>query len=324
MVPRKRLSALLALVLALAFSACAAAPQPLPRPVPAAGGSPLRLVVATDLHFLPRSLVRDGAAFTDAYAAGDGKQINYIPELTDALVAELLADPPAALLLTGDLTLNGEREGHRELARRLLPLRQAGIPVLVIPGNHDIGNAFATGFNRDKTYSVRGVTAEEFAEIYREMGYGQAISRDNASLSYVCPLSEDLWAVMLDTNKYDRAGGLSIPDNSGALSSQTLAWLEDQLEEARRQGKEVISATHHNLLDQSPRLSAGYTLDNAGEVLELYEKYGVRVNFSGHVHIQNIREAQLGGEVLLRYRHQFLRRLHQPVRGGGLPAGGEP
>ena len=87
MVPRKRLSALLALVLALAFSACAAAPQPLPQPVPAAGGSPLRLVVATDLHFLPRSLVRDGAAFTDAYAAGDGKQINYIPELTDALVA---------------------------------------------------------------------------------------------------------------------------------------------------------------------------------------------------------------------------------------------
>ena len=118
MVPRKCLPALLALVLALAFSACAAAPQPLPQPVPAAGGSPLRLVVATDLHFLPRSLVRDGAAFTDAYAAGDGKQINYIPELTDALVAELLADPPAALLLTGDLTLNGEREGHRELARR--------------------------------------------------------------------------------------------------------------------------------------------------------------------------------------------------------------
>lgn len=296
MVPRKCLPALLALVLALAFSACAAAPQPLPQPVPAAGGSPLRLVVATDLHFLPRSLVRDGAAFTDAYAAGDGKQINYIPELTDALVAELLADPPAALLLTGDLTLNGEREGHRELARRLLPLRQAGIPVLVIPGNHDIGNAFATGFNRDKTYSVRGVTAEEFAEIYREMGYGQAISRDNASLSYVCPLSEDLWAVMLDTNKYDRAGGLSIPDNSGALSSQTLAWLEDQLEEARRQGKEVISATHHNLLDQSPRLSTGYTLDNAGEVLELYGRYGVRVNFSGHVHIQNIRETRLGGK----------------------------
>ena len=186
--------------------------------------------------------------------------------------------------------------GALELARRLLPLRQAGIPVLVIPGNHDIGNAFAAGYNRGKTYSVRTVGAEEFAEIYREFGYGQAISRDNASLSYVCPLSEDLWAVMLDTNKYDRAGGLSIPDNSGALSSQTLAWLEDQLEEARRQGKEVISATHHNLLDQSPRLSTGYTLDNAGEVLELYGRYGVRVNFSGHVHIQNIREAQLGGK----------------------------
>lgn len=285
---------LAALLLVLLLAACGSTPQPLPQPVLPPAGTPLRLVVATDLHFLPRSLVREGAAFTDAYAAGDGKQINYIPELVDTLVSELLADPPAALLLTGDLTLNGEREGHRELARRLLPLRQAGIPVLVIPGNHDIGNAFATGFNRAKTYSVRAVTAEEFAEIYREMGYGQAISRDTASLSYLCALSEDLWVVMLDTNKYNREGGLSIPENSGALPPETLTWLEAQLREAQRRGVEVISATHHNLLNQSPRLSVGYTLDNAREVLDLYREYDVRVNFSGHVHIQNITGTQLG------------------------------
>lgn len=286
----------LALALAAALlAACSAAPQPLPQPVSQPAGSPLRLAVATDIHFLPRSVVREGEAFTSAYAAGDGKQINYIPELVDAFVEELLADPPSAVLLTGDLTLNGERVGHLELAQRLLPLRQAGIPVLVIPGNHDVGNAFASGYNRDKTYSVRTVLADEFAEIYAEYGYGQAISRDTASLSYVYPLSEDLWIVMLDTNKYHRDGAMSIPENSGALPPETIRWLENQLQAARDRGVEVISATHHNLLDQS-RLTKGYTLDNAGEVLELYEEYGVRVNFSGHVHIQNITPAELGGK----------------------------
>lgn len=285
----------LALVLSAAvLSACASAPQPLPPLELPAAGSPLRLAVATDIHFLPRSVVREGTAFTKAYAGGDGKMIQYIPELLEVLVQELLEDPPSAVLLTGDLTLNGERVGHLELAQRLLPLRQAGIPVLVIPGNHDIQNAFASGYNRDKSYSVRTVTAEEFAEIYAEFGYGQAVSRDDASLSYVYPLSEDLWAVMLDTNKYRRDGKLSIPENSGSLLPETLNWLEKELKEAQKKGVEVISATHHSLLDES-RLTEGYTLDNADEVLELYQQYDVRVNFSGHVHIQNIAVEDLGG-----------------------------
>ena len=289
--------ALRMLALALAtvlLTACTSAPEPLPPLELPAAGSALRLAVATDIHFLPRSIVREGEAFTNAYAAGDGKMIQYIPELLDVLIQELLADPPEAVLLTGDLTLNGERVGHMELAKKLRPLREAGIRVLVIPGNHDIQNAFASGYNRDKTYSVRTVTAEEFAEIYEEYGYGQAISRDTASLSYSCALSEDLWIVMLDTNKYQRDGRLTLPENSGQLLPETLRWLEEQLQAAQKEGVEVITATHHSLLDQS-RLTNGYTLDNAQEVLALYQEYGVRVNFSGHVHIQNIAVTDLGG-----------------------------
>lgn len=293
---RKTILRMLAPALAaLLFSSCAPAPAPLPELALPAAGSSLRLAVATDIHFLPRSVVREGEAFTKAYAVGDGKMIQYIPELVDTLIDELLADPPEVVLLTGDLTLNGERVGHMGLAEKLRPLREAGIRVLVIPGNHDIQNAFASGYNRDKTYNVRTVTAEEFAEIYEEYGYGQAISRDTASLSYICPLSEDLWVAMLDTNKYRRDGRPTIPENSGELLPETLRWLEGQLQAAQKEGVEVISATHHSLLDQSG-LTEGYTLDNTSEVLALYEEYGVRVNFSGHIHIQNITVDQLGGE----------------------------
>lgn len=282
------------LALALVLAACAPAPQPLPRRQMPPAGTPLELAVITDLHFLSPSLVREGEAFTAAYAYGDGKQINYISELVDVFIQEMLERRPDAVLITGDLTLNGERVSHLELARRFLPLRQAGIPVLVIPGNHDIGNAFSSGYNRDKTYDVRSVTWQDFAEIYRDFGYGEAVSRDAASLSYVYPLSEDLWLLMADTNLYDREGARSIPQNAGALSQETLRWMEDRLREAQRLGVEVIAATHHNLLSHSERLREGYTLDNAEEMLALCEKYGVRLNLSGHVHIQDIAGTKWG------------------------------
>lgn len=187
------------LTLALVLAACAPAPQPLPQRQLPSAGTPLELAVVTDLHFLSPSLVREGEAFTAAYAYGDGKQINYISQLLEVFLQEMLERRPDAVLITGDLTLNGERVSHLELAERFLPLRQAGIPVLVIPGNHDIGNAFSSGYNRDKLYDVRSVTWQDFAEIYQNCGYGEAVSRDTASLSYLYPLSEDLWLLMVDT-----------------------------------------------------------------------------------------------------------------------------
>ncbi len=277
-----------ALALLLSLAACAPAPQPLPEPDLLPRGTPLRLVTATDLHFLDPAIVREGEAFTAAYAYGDGKQLNYGAQLVDVFLGEMLAERPAAVLLTGDLTLNGERASHLELARRLRALPEAGIPVLVIPGNHDIQNAFSSGYNRDKLYDVRSVTWQEFGEIYRELGYGGAAARDEASLSYTWHLSEDLWLILLDTNLYDREGARSIPQNAGALSPDTLRWVEGQLQEARRQGAEVITATHHSLLDHTSRGMAGYVLENAEELLDLCRRYDVRLNLSGHVHIQDI------------------------------------
>ena len=286
-------TAVLSLILIL--TACAA-PEPVPQVHVLPGGIPLTIAVATDLHFLDPAIVREGEAFTAAYAYGDGKQLNYGSQLVDVFVAEMLEQRPAAILLTGDLTLNGERVSHLELARRLAALPQVGIPVLVIPGNHDIQNAFSSGYNRDKLYDVRSVTAGEFAEIYAGCGYSQAASRDTASLSYSWPLSDDLWLILLDTNLYDRDGSRSIPQNAGALPEETLVWLEGQLQEAQKKGAVVITATHHNLLNHSSRLREGYTLNNAEEVLSLLGKYGVRMNLSGHVHIQDIARERLGAK----------------------------
>ncbi|WP_287895528.1 metallophosphoesterase [Clostridium sp.] len=47
---------------------------------------------------------------------------------------------PSALVLSGDLSQNGEKANHEALAEKLERVQAAGIPVLVIPGNHDINH----------------------------------------------------------------------------------------------------------------------------------------------------------------------------------------
>ena len=45
-----------------------------------------------------------------------------------------------------------------------------------------------------------GVSGEEFAEIYGEFGFDEALSRDQDSLSYVSRLNDSTWLLMLDAN----------------------------------------------------------------------------------------------------------------------------
>lgn len=52
-------------------------------------------------------------------------------------------------MISGDLTKDGEKEGHEALAARLEALKQAvpGLKVYVVPGNHDLRNCQRLNFN---------------------------------------------------------------------------------------------------------------------------------------------------------------------------------
>lgn len=71
----------------------------------------------------------------------------------------------------------------------------------------------------------------------------------------------------------------------------------------------MISATHQNVLTHNPYFAFGYVLNNAQKVLELYEKYNVKLNLSGHMHIQHSAQNDFITEVLQSsaavYPHQF-------------------
>lgn len=62
--------------------------------------------------------------------------------------------------------MNGESINHQELTERLRRVQDAGIQVLVIPGNHDINNTNAAVYFGDEKKQTPSVTGDEFLELY--------------------------------------------------------------------------------------------------------------------------------------------------------------
>lgn len=248
--------------------------------------SPPVLMMASDIHYISAAAHDDGEAFKKMVREDDGKISMYSDVLTDVLVEEVLAAAPSALVLTGDITLNGERENHLRLAEKLRRVKEAGILVLVIPGNHDINNQNAAEyFGEEKKTAEYLKTGKEFLDIYHEFGYDQAFSRDSASLSYFCELDKTHWMLMLDTCQYEDYNHVN-----GSLRPETLEWIEEYLIQAEKQGIQVLPVGHHNLLSESRVYTTDCTMENHLDIIRLFEKYRLPLYVSGHLHAQRIKK----------------------------------
>lgn len=243
------------------------------------------LFTATDLHYIAPTLTDNGAFFTQLIEQADGKVMAYSDALAEAFVAQVAAEKPDALILSGDLTFNGARESHEALAEKLSRIQSAGIPVFVLPGNHDLNSRNAARFEGYGYTRVDGVTADEFASIYHAFGFDGALSRDAASLSYIAELSEGLRLLMLDVNT---------TASPNAVSEDTLLWARRQLAQAQADGCRVVAVSHQNLVDHSGLIASGFTIRNADALRRLYAASPVLCNLSGHIHVQHTGQTDSG------------------------------
>lgn len=241
------------------------------------------ILFASDIHYMSPSLTDYGKAFTELADTGDGRVIQYMTQIWQAFSEEVIAARPDALVLSGDLTLNGEKVNHRELASNLAVIEGAGIPVLVIPGNHDINNPDAAQYYGDARSGAETVTAGEFLEIYGAYGYNEAVSHAPDSLSYLYILNETTWMLMLDTCIYD-----PVNEVDGEIKAGTMEWIEQCLKDAYAQGITVIPVGHHNLQELSRVYVEECVIRNHDELMRLLEKYLTPVFFSGHLHVQYV------------------------------------
>lgn len=93
-------------------------------------------MVIADPHVLPQSVIATEANFDD-YMAKQRKMVDLSEPIWNALMDTAMKYHPDLLLIPGDLTRDGEPEAHALVSNSLAQLAQAGIPSIVVPGNHD-------------------------------------------------------------------------------------------------------------------------------------------------------------------------------------------
>ena len=238
------------------------------------------IIVASDLHYLSTSLFDDGEAFTSLVEHADGKYMPYIEEIVEAFTEEVIAYKPDYLLLLGDLTFNGEELSHQDLCAQLNTIEQAGVHVIAIPGNHDMENPYARRYEGEEVSFTGSISIHQYEQMYEDYGRDLALYKDTSSASFVVKVDENTWLIMLDVNACK---------TQNTIETDTLIWLEDVLEEGKKQGVCFISASHQNILQHS-LFQEGFVIENAEEVKDLYDRYDVKLHLSGHMHIQSQKE----------------------------------
>jgi hypothetical protein len=242
----------------------------------------------SDIHFLGTDLAQSGEALTK-YENATGRNVNELHAVLNETLKQIEAASVNALLICGDLTNHGERGSHLELIRKLTSLKQKGIRIYVIPGNHDVNIPDAKAYVGDESSPTQTVSAKEFSELYAPFGYSGAIRRDSASLSYLSALTDSLWLLSLDSNRYNEYTATSI--SGGRLLPQTVQWAMDILSEARSKNITVLGMMHHGLVEHMPYQATffpNYLVEDWKKLAAEFADAGMPVVFTGHFHANDI------------------------------------
>lgn len=252
------------------------------------GQNRLKIAVISDVHYLSPALAQPGDALLK-YEEASGRKITDLHAVLDEAFRQIASENPDIILVSGDLTKDGERQSHLDFSAKLVPFLQQGKRVFVIPGNHDVNVPTSQKYAGAATERVPNVSAEEFARIYASCGYADAMRRDTASLSYVAMLSDKLWLLCLDSNRYQEYSTHTI--SRGRLKSSTLNWAAEILREARDKQIKVIGMTHHGVVEHLPYQSdffSNYLVENWKDVASFLADNGLKNIFTGHFHSNDI------------------------------------
>lgn len=93
----------------------------------------------------------------------------------------------------------------------------------------------------------------------------------------------------IDSNIYSSSTDSNVTyHTNGAVRPETLEWIRQQLAVARAGGKRVIAMMHHHLvehIDGEAQLLPNYIVARRNDVAQVLREGGVKVVFTGHLHI---------------------------------------
>ncbi|HJE50088.1 MAG TPA: metallophosphoesterase [Lactobacillus johnsonii] len=241
--------------------------------------------VISDTHLIADSLHDHGQAFSQMQKTSQGKDLYYQETALSAFVRMAQKKKPAAIIVTGDVTFNGERVSAEKFAEIFKPLEETQL--LVLPGNHDIYDGWAREFRGKKQYYAGQISPRMWRNIFKT-SYKNAVSVDDKSLAYSVQLNPNYLLILADSNDYGKEEATTAPATAGFLGREQRRWIKAQLQYASENNLQVIFCMHHNLYVHNPAVNKGYVVDDYRELRKLLAQYNVKLVFSGHIHAQNI------------------------------------
>lgn len=265
----------------------------------------LRIAVMSDLHYLSPDMIADTEDFEHAFNS-DRKLLKESSSVLHEMLERVRADKPDILLVSGDLTKDGEQECHAALAKQLQQLQQdvPGLKIYVINGNHDIRNYNAKNFNTadGKAVPATRTEPEDFKRIYDFVysdptvlaTFTPAEGNKAGGLSYVARPVEGLTVIAMDTCRYssdNTSNGDDEHETSGAISADLEKWVIEQTAAAKARGDLVIGLEHHGLVphfDVEPTILPMYLVNGYERIAQEYADAGMSAVFTGHMHAVDI------------------------------------
>ena len=265
----------------------------------------LKIASLSDTHYLSPTLIKDTEDFTE-HLNSDRKMFAESEAFLNALLDTVKKDDPDVLLISGDLTKDGEREGHEALAGILERFEEeTGAQVYITPGNHDLNNSNAMNFNTDSGEAVPAgrTTPEDYKRIYADLVYNDdsviasfvpAEGKQGGSLSYAARPKDGFTILSIDSARYsadNTDSGTDEHETSGNVGPELEAWVVEQIQAARQRGDTVIGLQHHGMVphfSMEPDLLPMYLVNDYERLAAVYADAGMSYIFTGHMHANDI------------------------------------
>ncbi len=246
--------------------------------------SPLTLTVLTDTHYYCKENGTSGKAYDFANLKSQ-KLLAESPDVLAEAFKQIENNTESDIvLISGDVTNNGELNSHAEFISMLRNLKAKGKKVYVITATHDFREGGVTnGYSGDTVYDVPTAKRSMLFDMYREFGPDEALDVHMPSMSYIVQLADGyrLFALNDDTNLNGKSG----------FSDDCFEWITKQAIKAKEENQFVIAMTHHPLIAPSPiyeLIGKGDMLGDYNERIRQLADLGIQFIFTGHTHIHNI------------------------------------
>lgn len=247
----------------LAFSSCTSA-------------STLKFVFATDLHIVSNDIFT--ADNIDSYTSVD-KMIHLSDAIFNTVADNIIKSRTKFLFLGGDLTENGDLLSHQACIKTLNRLRAAGVNVFVINGNHDIAQTLS---------ATTKITATEFSELYKDFGYGEALSTCPGTLSYATNINEKYTLIAIDNIPYE-----TTESYKEEFSSNHRNWVNAAVYASRQSNRTPIIIAHKPLLQHFPKITEAFMDRGYYNTCKVFAKdlavKNCNIAFTGHMHQQDLK-----------------------------------